>query len=328
MSAERYYSLNGLRVFSMIGILIMHVLNNLSYCNDLPKTYFVTVKFGELTSLFMMISAFSISCGYYEKIKNGGFEEVIKFYKRRYSKILPFFAFLTLIDLVMHFSFGNFAESFANITLFFGMIPHEHITVIGVGWTLGVIFVFYLLYPFFVFLMSNKKIFLVAFLSAALFTFVFNNYFGIGKVDFIYCAIYFFMGCAIYLFRNDILRYYNRWVVLSGVIISTIVYYYTELYEIKFVLLTMILIYAIGLNDNKTILNNKMMTYLNGISLEIYLCHMFIFRVIELLDITKISNNLFLSFCITCVVVFIGTVVFSKGFQFVQKYIRKRLETK
>lgn len=80
------------------------------------------------------------------------------FYKKRYIRILPFFAFLCVVDLLVSPSISSLYELFANITLCFGFLPnYGSITVIGVVWFLGIIFVFYMLYPFFVFLMDNKK---------------------------------------------------------------------------------------------------------------------------------------------------------------------------
>lgn len=154
---ERYDALDGLRVLAMAGILVMHVLANLSYESELAELYRYVVYFGDFTALFMIVSAFSVSCGYYQRIKNGDFNEIQLFYKKRYSKLFPFFCFLTLVDVILELSANSVYEGIANISFVFGLIPHEKITVIGVGWTLGVIFVFYLLYPFFVFCMSDKK---------------------------------------------------------------------------------------------------------------------------------------------------------------------------
>lgn len=144
---KRYDALDGIRVFAMLGVLIMHVLANVSYREELSNLYAYIMYFGRFTSLFMAVSAFSVSCGYFDKIQNESYESIEKFYKRRFSKIFPFFAFITILDVILEFSKGTVFEGFANLTLVFGLIPHESITVIGVGWTLGVIFVFYLLYP-------------------------------------------------------------------------------------------------------------------------------------------------------------------------------------
>lgn len=44
-----------------------------------------------------------------------------------------------------------------NCTLVFNLLPDPDIKVIGVGWFLGLIFLFYMLFPFFVFLIDNKR---------------------------------------------------------------------------------------------------------------------------------------------------------------------------
>lgn len=95
--SKRYDALDGVRVLAMTGILVMHVLANLSYRDELATLYSYIMYFGRFTSLFMMVSAFSVSCGYYKKIQSG-FSNIEKFYSKRYAKILPFFAFITLID--------------------------------------------------------------------------------------------------------------------------------------------------------------------------------------------------------------------------------------
>lgn len=39
-------------------------------------------------------------------------------------------------------------EAYVNITLMFGIFQSMKITVVGIGWTLGVTFAFYRLFPF------------------------------------------------------------------------------------------------------------------------------------------------------------------------------------
>ena len=201
--SKRYDALDGVRVLAMTGILVMHVLANLSYRDELATLYSYIMYFGRFTSLFMMVSAFSVSCGYYKKIQSG-FSNIEKFYSKRYAKILPFFAFITLIDVLLSFSKESIFEGFANITLVFGLIPHESISVIGVGWTLGVIFVFYLLYPFVVYLMKNRIRFCLAYIATLIYAFVVNDYFGLGKVDFLFCACYFMGGAWLFLNKEKI----------------------------------------------------------------------------------------------------------------------------
>ena len=151
---QRYDSLDGLRAYAAVGIVLMHVLSNITLK---PSENYLTLKlipfFTDFTLLFMIVSGFSLCCGYYERFKKGTITPN-SFYKKRYARILPYFACLCLLDLVMNPSRGAFFETFANLTLCFNLLPNPHITVIGVGWFLGVVFVFYLLFPFFVFIIT------------------------------------------------------------------------------------------------------------------------------------------------------------------------------
>ena len=66
-----------------MGIVLMHVLTN----GNFGLTGFVFEKFipsfTNFTLLFMLLSAFSMCCGYYERIQDGTIS-LEWFYKRRY----------------------------------------------------------------------------------------------------------------------------------------------------------------------------------------------------------------------------------------------------
>ena len=66
---KRYDSLNGLRTFACIGIILMHVKSNMNYQFGNYLDIIIN-SFTQFVFLFMVISAFSMCCGYYEKIKN------------------------------------------------------------------------------------------------------------------------------------------------------------------------------------------------------------------------------------------------------------------
>lgn len=137
---EHYGALDGIRTYAAVGIVLMHVLANMVIKpSDNYLTNTIIPYFTNFTFLFMMVSAFSISCGYYEKIKN----HVLApndFYVRRYKRILPFFAIIVFLDLVWERSFNSLCEGFADLTLCFGLYPNAEIKVIGVGWFIGLIF--------------------------------------------------------------------------------------------------------------------------------------------------------------------------------------------
>lgn len=317
---KRYNALDGVRAIAMIGVLVMHVLANVSYRDNLSTLYSYIMYFRRFTSLFMMVSAFSVSCGYYTKIQKGG-GEIEKFYKKRYRKILPFFAFLTVLDIALGFSKESIFEGFANITLVFGLIPHESITVIGVGWTLGVIFVFYMLYPFIVFLMNSKPRFCLAFICSLIYAFVVNGYFGLERVDFVYCACYFLGGCLIFLYKDEIEAKCNRQIMTVVVAALTVLYYVCVFnFEIlinyvQFLLFAAIIMLSITISDRKSILSNKIMRFFSGISLEIYLCHMVIYRIVEKMGWVHFFSNDLLSYIFACCATLVGAMLLSLAFK-------------
>lgn len=151
-----YRSLDGLRAAAAIGIILMHVQANTEYQISGFAAEKLVPSFTQFTYLFMMISAFSLCCGYYEQFQDGTVS-LERFYKRRYQKIWLFFALLCTIDLILEPSLNTLYEYIADLTLAFGLLPDNNIHVVGVGWFLGTIFVFYMLFPFFCFLMKTKR---------------------------------------------------------------------------------------------------------------------------------------------------------------------------
>lgn len=110
---NRYNNLNGFRAFCAIGIALMHILANISPTPHLHNITPVIEWFTNFVFLFFIISSFSLCCGYYERIKTGSIT-LNCFYTKRYWRILPFFAFLSLIDIYLNcernvciFVFGN-----------------------------------------------------------------------------------------------------------------------------------------------------------------------------------------------------------------------------
>lgn len=331
--SKRYDALDGVRVLAMTGILVMHVLANLSYRDELATLYSYIMYFERFTSLFMMVSAFSVSCGYYKKIQSG-FSNIEKFYSKRYAKILPFFAFITLIDVLLSFSKESIFEGFANITLVFGLIPHESISVIGVGWTLGVIFVFYLLYPFVVYLMKNRIRFCLSYIATLIYAFVVNDYFGLGKVDFLFCACYFMGGAWLFLNKEKIEQKGKRAYLLLAIIGLSALYYICAfklkwaLNIVQYILFLIICMYAIVVSNKKTLLSNKIVGFLSTISLEIYLCHMVAYRIVEKLHLMRVFNNAVASYIFVCALVFvcavIGSILFQKVYRLAyDKYLKR-----
>lgn len=334
MSKEkRYEAIDGLRAFSAIGIVLMHVLANREY----QLKGFVFEQFipslTNLVFLFMIISAFSMCCGYYQKIVDRKIA-IEQFYKKRYIKIWPFFALLCVLDLIMAPSLASLYEVFANMTLCFGLLPNANISVIGVGWFLGVVFVFYLIFPYFCFLISNKKRAWFSFFVALLFNLLCSKYFGIERTNFMFCVVFFLAGGLIFIYREPLQNFVIKYHLLMLLVCFALVGGYYILgasVPIMLILYSAFLIYSLG-NVKKGILVNPVTHFLSNISMEIYLSHMVLYRVIERLRIFAWLQNEILLYIFTVIATLLGTIAFAIcfkwGFKKITEIIKLVIKTR
>ena len=70
------------------------------------------------------------------------------------------------------------------------------------------------------------------------------------------------------------------------------------------------LIYALGRN-RRGILLNPFTKFISSVSMEIYLSHMVIFRVIERLGINTMIGNGWAQYAVTSVIVLVGAIIIS-----------------
>lgn len=323
---EYYNSIDGLRSFSAIGIVFMHVLENSEYVVATPiHTFIEPLKW--LVFLFMMISAFSMCCGYYEKVISGSIS-IVTFYKKRYQKIFPFFAILVLFDLIVSFSINSLIEAFADLTLTFSLLPNSKISVIGVGWFIGIVFLFYMIFPFFCFILENKRRAWLGLLIAIIYHIVCVYYFFtpdfvdkdfIKHSNILYCSMFFMAGGIIFLYREKLQVFCNQ----HHKIILMISVVMTALYIIRPFFLKNIVVYniwmlitfsswlIISIEKETIYLSNKFVHFISGISFEIYLSHMFIFRIFDKLQIIYIFGKGPFSYVFISIAVILGSILFS-----------------
>ncbi|MDB7984032.1 acyltransferase family protein [Faecalicoccus pleomorphus] len=246
MKKEHYGAIDGLRTIACIGIVMMHLAANTGY--SITGFFYNSMipSFTNFVYLFMTVSAFGMCCGYYHKMLNNQIN-LSDFYTKRFKKILPFFAILVLIDVLLSPSLNGIYEAFADLTLLFGFLPNAgNISVIGVGWFLGLIFVFYICFPFYCVLIKNKKRAWIAFFLSLIFNFVCSVYFGVGRTNVLYSSCYLIAGGLIYLYRTNI-RSLNQWILLAAVLFSVVLYYLIGANTLTCLLVSSsLLIYAIS----------------------------------------------------------------------------------
>lgn len=219
--ADRYEGIDGLKAYAIIGIALMHILANGEYGIGGFAFERLIPSFTNLVFLFMMVSGFGMCCGYYQKIIDQKIS-IEDFYKKRYIKIWPYFALLCALDFMMSPSKESLFEVFANFTLCQGLLPNAKISVIGVSWTLAVIFVFYMLFPFFCFLIGNKKRAWSVAVVALVFNWLCSNYFNAGRTNIVYDAIYFVAGGLVFLYRKELAEFASKYKAIAGVILLAV----------------------------------------------------------------------------------------------------------
>lgn len=302
---------------------MMHVQANIAIK---PSVNVLTEKvipwFTNFTLLFMVVSAFSMCCGYYDRVKNGTITPA-KFYAKRYHRTWPFFAMMVMIAFVMDPSWSTFCQSFADLTMCFNLLPNPEIGVIGVGWFLGTVFTFYLLFPFFTFLLDNKRRGWMVLMLSVMFCYIAMAYFSspdivvtpIGRRNIIYSAPFFISGGMVYLYRHAIKRWVEQYWQLALVIcvVLTILKFVVDVkcFEIlpDLIVFSAWLMYALGAKD--MVLNNKIVKYLSGVSMEIYLCHMMFYRVVGMLHLDRFILQCDMLYISTFIVTLAGAICFS-----------------
>lgn len=221
---QHYGAIDGLRTIACFGIVMMHMAANNSYQIDGFLYKSVVPSFTNFVFLFMTVSAFGMCCGYYERIINQSIS-VSDFYSKRFKKIWPFFAVLVLLDVLISPSVDSLYEAFADLTLLFGFLPNGgNITVIGVGWFIGLIFVFYLIFPFFCYLLVDKRRAWISFGISLIYNFVCGQYFDVGRENILYSGCFFLAGGLIYLYKNRIEKLFGnkQWIMLLAAVASVI----------------------------------------------------------------------------------------------------------
>lgn len=342
---KKYNNLDGLRTFAAIGIICMHVLANTKVAvNGEATNYLLNTligSFGAFVQLFFIISGFGMCCGYYEKIKAQTIS-INEFYNKRYLKILPFFTLLVLLDLGVSLVFdgglpvGKLCEAFADLTLMFGFYTVDGMSVIGVGWTLGVIFGFYILFPFFVYLIWTKGRAWFSLFCTVGIAYVSRAYFEVGESLTFAWLCFFIAGGLIFLYRQEIERLVGNkgvgiLIAIAGFIIAYVIRnpWVGEIGILISILqgllgFSMMLIGALG-PDTK-IWSNPVTKFISGVSLEIYLAHMVVFRAIEKANLTTIAGNSVASYALNCLLTVGGVLVFAAVYRRAERLVKKRCE--
>lgn len=291
LTQVRFDNLNGLRAISCLAIIGYHVKK----WTDMPLGGVggrIISTFTQFVLLFLILSGFGMFCGYYERIKNNQIT-LNDFYRKRYKKLFPYMAFILLINILIERSVPRIIEALTESTLVFGLLPNNHLNVLGIGWTVGVIFLFYMLFPFIVFICWTKRRACIALgISVLLSLFCSEHFFSADYVinfvprhNFLYSSPFFIVGGVLYLYKEPIrsLVSKHRWSSLFVCVLLSVIVCFcpSALFGISITMIKGLLLFVpwicYSISVESRILNNKVTKWISSISLEIYLAQQLVY---------------------------------------------------
>ena len=143
-----------------------------------------------------------------------------------------------------------------------------------------------------------------------LYNFVCAEYFEVGRSNILYSACFFLAGGLIYLYRKELARI-SPYIAVALAVASIVAYYLIGSYAMTCLLVSACLLICTIVVRGGGGLENPLPRFFSNISMEIYLSHMVLFRVIERLGLNTRFGNGWLQYLITVVLVLVATVAFS-----------------
>ena len=265
-----------------------------------------------MVELFFVLSGYVIYTAYAQKITNK--KDLLRFQFLRFGRLYPVhFLFLVVwffIELVKYI-----AQSKLGITTF-GLQPFakndliafiQHLFLIqaigptgrwltfnGPAWSISVVFYTYFIFGICVFFATKKKNLLFSIIAfASVISLASQTTFGFENL--LRCLAGFFVGCLTVLFTKSLKIKVPKYASL--LVLAAIVYFLqiktTKQYDVTIYFLTATLIASLVLSKNGYLnyaLNFKALTWLGSISYSIYMSHIIIIWVVDVI-IRRISNK-------------------------------------
>ena len=146
----------------------------------------------------------------------------------------------------------------------------------------------------------------------------------------IYSAMFFMLGGILFLYKNSIYEFCQKkkiLIALLTVIIAGIYFYQGKSEPFIMLVLFGLLLYSIASpNNTGKILSNKFTKFIGNISLEIYLCHMVFYRMIEKVHMNHLFGNKILSYIVTVIMTLACAIIFSCVVKYLlEKMMQKKL---
>lgn len=235
-------------------------------------------------------------------------QEISGFYIKRFFRLAPLFYVMLFVEslvvyILWHVKY-HLLDYISTITFTFSFIPGMHASLVYAGWSVGVEWIFYILFPLVIVFLCNKKVATFAFLPLALFfafriDSIISTTAQIIQPDFnlniIHYLIYFTMGIVVFNYMNELiylkdkLKNYSH--ILSSILIVLTIGVITAYSCIRIMqwipfsaiyALSWAVLLSASIIGFPYLLNNKFTRYLGKASYSIYLLHPFVINVLRL----------------------------------------------
>ncbi len=132
------------------------------------RVFFVFSKFGSFVPLFFAISGFFMSYKYTEQLNIR--RDQTMYYAKRYFRLAPLFYIMLGLEACLIYAIGGTVPSVYDVvlslTFAFPFVPGKHESLVMAGWAVGIEWIFYLVFPALICLITTKSRAVAAYLFA------------------------------------------------------------------------------------------------------------------------------------------------------------------
>jgi peptidoglycan/LPS O-acetylase OafA/YrhL len=153
--------IDSLRGLSIVWVVLFHMLYIPQPNPEIPAWAHPWVARGDMgVTLFFMISSFSLC--YTMRSYQGHDRSLLSFYLRRFFRIAPLYYILFLVHILRtwrYYTHGknrlDISDWSANLLFLFNLFPDNQVGIVWACWAIGVLAIFYLIFPLLYQLFNN-----------------------------------------------------------------------------------------------------------------------------------------------------------------------------
>lgn len=320
-----------LRGISALSVIVVHLIGN----SGLKFPHYIEKIGGHFTAcvtFFFAISAFSIAYSYGDNVFSR--DKFLSFYLKRIFRLAPLFYLAFFIEaLIVYILYDHSPNPFAallSISFLFSLVPTMQDSLVWAGWSLGIEWLFYLIYPLLICFIRTK--------STAILAWGIACYVSIEmlKIDAPYTSLYmnilnhmpfFISGILAYLLMPEMNKIRQKLgdntnlislLVLFCVSVYLLNYFYSDNNSINLYVtysLAWLVLISTSVVGFPFFLNNVFTRFLGKASYSIYLNHSIVILFLKLSGFfgfisTEIESGE-VSFCIAMLSVSVLTLIMS-----------------